>query len=70
VEYELFAHIDRPLERVPIVSALDAAIQDEFNAHGVQIMSPHFLDQPAEPVTVPRAKWYSPPARAQEDPRP
>lgn len=65
VEYELFAHIDRPLERVPIVSALHAAIQDEFNAHGVQIMSPHFLDQPAEPVMVPRAKWYVPPARAQ-----
>jgi small-conductance mechanosensitive channel len=63
VEYELFAHIDRPLERVPIVSALHAAIQDEFNAHGVQIMSPHFLDQPAEAVLVPRAKWFAPPAR-------
>lgn len=63
VEYELFAHIDRPLERVPIVSALHAAIQDEFNAQGVQIMSPHFLDQPAEPVLVPRAKWFEPPAR-------
>ena len=63
VEYELFAHIDRPLERVPIVSALHAAIQDEFNAHGVQIMSPHFLDQPAEAVLVPRARWFTPPAR-------
>lgn len=70
VEYELFAHIDRPLERVPIVSALHAAIQDEFNAYGVQIMSPHFLDQPSEPVMVPRAKWYGPPAHAQQDTTP
>jgi hypothetical protein len=29
----------------------------------VQIMSPHFLDQPAEAVLVPRAKWFAPPAR-------
>jgi small-conductance mechanosensitive channel len=63
VEYELFAHIDRPLERVPILSALHAAIQDEFNRHGVQIMSPHFFDQPAQPVVVPPSRWHMPPAR-------
>jgi small-conductance mechanosensitive channel len=63
VEYELFAHIDRPLDRVAIVSALHAQIQDEFNTHGVQIMSPHFLDQPAQPVVVPPRKWFEPPAR-------
>lgn len=62
VEYELFAHIDRPLERVPILSALHAAIQDEFNTHGVQIMSPHFYDQPPQPVFVPPARWYDAPA--------
>lgn len=63
VEYELFVHIDQPLQRVAIVSALHAAIQDEFNRHGVQIMSPHFIDQPAQPVVVPPAKWWPPPAR-------
>lgn len=63
VEYELFVHIDQPLQRVAIVSALHAAIQDEFNRHGVQIMSPHFIDQPAQPVVVPPAKWWQPPAR-------
>jgi small-conductance mechanosensitive channel len=46
VEYELYAHIDRPLERVAIVSALHAAIQDEFNTYGVQIMSPSFYERP------------------------
>lgn len=63
VEYELFAHIDRPLERVPILSALHAAIQDEFNRHGVQIMSPHFYEQPEQAVTVPPARWHAAPAR-------
>lgn len=63
VEYELFAHVDRPLERVPILSALHAAIQDEFNTYGVQIMSPHFYQQPAVAPVVPREKWFLDPAR-------
>lgn len=63
VEYELYVSIDRPLERIPILSALHANIQDEFNAHGVQIMSPHFLAQPANTVVVPKEQWHAPPAR-------
>ncbi|MBQ0944731.1 mechanosensitive ion channel [Ideonella sp. 4Y16] len=66
VVYELFAHIDQPLERVAILSALHAAIQDAFNRHGVQIMSPHFLAQPEQPVVVPPARWWTPPARPPE----
>lgn len=70
VEYELFAHIDKPLERVAILSALHAGIQDEFNRHGVQIMSPHFYDQPAQPVVVPRERWYAAPARPRAETEP
>lgn len=68
VEYELFAHIDRPLERVPILSALHAAIQDEFNSYGVQIMSPQYYDQPPQPLVVPRDRWYAAPAKAPAGP--
>lgn len=50
VEYELFLSIDRPMQRVPILSALHANILDAFNAAGIQIMSPHFMTQPAQPV--------------------
>lgn len=50
VEYELFASIDNPIERIPVLSALHAHIQDAFNEHGVQIMSPHFFAQPEQPV--------------------
>ena len=63
VEYELFASITDPWQRVPVLSALHASIIDEFNAHGVQIMSPHFLGQPEEAVVVPKDRWYAAPAR-------
>ena len=63
VEYELFFHIDAPQQRVPILSALHGEIQDGFNAHGVQIMSPHYMEQPAGTVLVPRERWHEPPAR-------
>jgi small-conductance mechanosensitive channel len=62
VEYELFASIDRPLERVAILSALHGNIQDRFNEQGVQIMSPHFLAQPDSPVLVPPSRWQATPA--------
>ena len=63
VEYELFASIDEPTQRIPVLSALHASILDEFNAHGVQIMSPHFLGQPDKPVVVPSDQWHAVPAR-------
>ncbi len=63
VEYELFVGIENATERVAIQSALHAAIQDVFNENGVQIMSPHFVGQPASAVVVPQAQWYKPPAR-------
>ena len=63
VEYELFCSIDRPIERVPVLSALHSNIQDAFNEAGVQIMSPHFFAQPEQEVTVPKARWFAPPAQ-------
>ena len=63
VEYELFVSIDRPIERIPVLSALHANIQDEFNEQGVQIMSPHFFAQPPHAVVVPKDQWYAPPAQ-------
>jgi len=62
VEYELFAYMDQPLNRVPVLSALYGNIQDQFNSHGVQIMSPHFVLQPKSNVVVAPADWYASPA--------
>lgn len=63
VEYELFAYIDKPLERIMIMSALHGAIQDAFNEAGLQIMSPHFAFQPKQDVVLPREKWFEPPEK-------
>ena len=65
VEYELFAYMDHPLNRVPVLSALHANIQDQFNTYGVQIMSPHFVVQPKDAVVVPTDGWYAAPAEPQ-----
>jgi small-conductance mechanosensitive channel len=63
VEYQLFAYLEFPNERIPVLAALHANIQDVFNEHGVQIMSPHFEGQPEGKVVAPREIWYAPPAK-------
>jgi len=65
VEYRLIAHslIDDPTERINMLSGLHANIQDVFNEHGVQIMSPHYMTDPAEVQVVARERWFAPPAK-------
>ncbi len=53
VEYELFMHLTDPSRKVAILSLLHQEIQDAFNANGIQIMSPHFMAQPSQPVIAP-----------------
>jgi small-conductance mechanosensitive channel len=62
VEYELYAYVDRPLERIQILSELHSHIQDQFNTYGVQIMSPHFVLQPKGDVVVNKEDWFAAPA--------
>jgi small-conductance mechanosensitive channel len=66
VSYELNAYTDRPLEMISIYSHLHQHIQDAFNEHGVQIMSPHYLGDPARAKVVPKEHWYPPPAQRSE----
>lgn len=61
VEYELLVRLERPEERPLVLSELHARIQDAFNEHGVQIMSPHFEAQPEKKVVIPPAEWGAPP---------
>ena len=42
---------------------LHANVQDVFNEYGVQIMSPHYLGDPADPKVVPKAHWHRAPAK-------
>ena len=52
-----------PRPRAELLSLLHANIQDVFNEYGVQIMSPHYLGDPAQEKWVPREKWFAAPAR-------
>jgi len=63
VEYQLNAHLERPEKRIRVLADLHANIQDVFNEHGVQIMSPHYEADPADKKWVPRERWHEPPAR-------
>lgn len=63
VEYELNARLEIPDQRVNVLARLHANIQDVFNENGVQIMSPHYLSDPAKPHIVPKPDWYRPPAK-------
>lgn len=67
VVYELIATIEEPRQRPATLSDLLANIQDQFNAHGVQILSPHFMHQPDKPALVPKEKWFAAPATPRKD---
>ncbi len=54
VRYELLFTPENPADRLPLLGRLHEAIQDRFHAAGVQIMSPHYLADPAAPK-IPRA---------------
>jgi small-conductance mechanosensitive channel len=65
VEYVLVVSIDDPADRYIISSELHGLIQDAFNEHGVQILSPHYLDKAEEPVVVAKEGWAPPPAESE-----
>lgn len=63
VAYKLVVNVgtDVPSARAKVASDLHAAIQDAFNRHGVQIMSPHYFGDPSSPKVVTRDKWRTQP---------
>jgi small-conductance mechanosensitive channel len=63
VNYELNAYSDQEHRMPALYSALHANIQDVFNEHGVQIMSPAYEADPADPKIVPPEKWFEEPAK-------
>jgi len=70
VEYRLVCQAvqSEPRPRAEVLSCLHGNVQDVFNEHGVQIMSPHYLGDPAEPKLVPPEKWQDAPAAAARKP--
>jgi len=62
VDYRLYAYTDDAAGRLRVLAALHGNIQDAFNEFGVQILSPHYLGDPAHPAVVPKEKWHLAPA--------
>ena len=68
VEYTLLVTVMNPAQRVATLNELHGHIQDVFNEHGVQIMSPNYEADPAGPKIVPPGEWFRAPARPQASP--
>ena len=64
-EYRLVAQAvpSEPRPRAEIMSTLHANIQDVFNEYGVQIMSPHYMMDPASEKIVKPEDWHKSPAK-------
>ena len=62
VNYELNAYCSDASQMMKLYSEMHQNIQDVFNENGVQIMSPAYRGDPAEPKIVPKEQWYTPPA--------
>jgi len=62
VNYELNAYCGDASQMVALYTEMHRNIQDVFNENGVQIMSPAYEADPAEPKVVPKERWYTPPA--------
>lgn len=52
-----------PGERVALQSRLHGRIVDEFNRHGVQLTSPHYMQEPATSHVVAPAAWAPAPTQ-------
>jgi small-conductance mechanosensitive channel len=68
VEYTMLVGVADPTRRLAALDELHAHIQDVFNEHGVQIMSPRYEADPTQPKVVPPAEWYKAPAVPPSEP--
>jgi len=66
VNYEINAFCNDVSKLAVIKSELHRNIQDLFNEHGVQIMSPAYEGDPETPKIVPPEQWYAAPAKKPE----
>ncbi|MEE4217537.1 MAG: mechanosensitive ion channel family protein, partial [Xanthomonadales bacterium] len=65
-QYQLNAYCSDVEDLPRIYSDLHANIQDVFNEHGVQIMSPAYVADPETSKVVPPDQWYAEPAKQPE----
>ncbi|WP_193215108.1 mechanosensitive ion channel family protein [Luteolibacter marinus] len=57
-EYTLTCYTGNAARRGAVLSALNGRVQDAFNEAGIQIMSPHYKDDPPQPLVIPKDRWF------------
>jgi len=62
VNYELNVYCGDARQMNPLYTALHRSIQDVFNEHGVQIMTPPYVADPPDAKVVPKDQWHTAPA--------
>jgi small-conductance mechanosensitive channel len=62
VTYELNLHCADATAMLPMYTTMHRNILDVFNEYGVQIMTPAYEGDPAEPKVVPAQDWFRAPA--------
>jgi len=65
VTYEINVYCGDAQAMEKLYTRLYRNILDVFNEHGVQIMTPAYVADPAQPKVVPKEQWYATPAREQ-----
>ena len=66
VTYQLNVFCDKPGEMFGLYTELHRNVLDVFNAYNVQIMTPSYIGDPAQPKVVPRKEWFAKPAEEQK----
>jgi small-conductance mechanosensitive channel len=60
VNYELNVYCNDPINIMKHYTALHQKVLDVFNENNVQIMTPAYEGDPAEPKVVPKDQWFTP----------
>jgi small-conductance mechanosensitive channel len=68
VVYEINVYCDEPAQMAILYTRLHQSILDVFNEYGVQIMTPAYEGDPAEPKVVPKEQWWTAPAAPRNAP--
>jgi hypothetical protein len=63
VGYTLLFCLEEQQIRNRALSALNAQILDLFNEYGVQLVTPNYEADPAEPKVVAKEDWFAAPAK-------
>jgi small-conductance mechanosensitive channel len=63
VNYELNVYCHKPSEMFRLYTGLHHSVLDVFNEYNVQIMTPSYIVDPAQPKVVPREHWFEKPLK-------